>query len=374
MRSVEHLPGICSSMVDTGRLRMHLLSSGPHDGVPVIFLHGNLSSAAWFEELMLAMPARYRCFAPDLRGYGETEDLPIDATRGARDAADDLWALMAALEVDQARVVGWSAGAACAMQFAIDHPRSVASLALVAPVSPYGFGGTRDVDGKPNAPDFAGSGAGTVNADAVEQLRPGRADSASPLSPLQVLRQFFVEPPAYLARERTLVQTMLRQKLGERRYPGDFVRSPHWPYVAPGVWGPINALSPKYFNTSAIADVAEKPPVLWIRGEADKIVSDRSLFDLAAAANPARGDAEVPPQPMVAQMRKVLRRYSANGGEVDEFTMRGTGHSPFLEKPLEFLSALCDFLAREPPPRLNSPCRPARTRSHPAPARSRGSP
>jgi pimeloyl-ACP methyl ester carboxylesterase len=347
MASVEHLPGIESRMVVTERIRTHLLTRGPRGGVAVIFLHGNLSAAAWFEELMLAMPARYTCHAPDLRGYGETEDLPIDARRGARDTADDLGSLFTALQIDAAHLAGWSAGAAAAMQFAIDHPRAVASLTLIAPVSPYGFGGTRDVDGTPNTSDFAGSGAGTVNVEAVEQLRQGRVESDSPLSPLQLLRTVFVEPPVRMAREEILARAMLQQKLGERRYPGDFVHSSHWPYVAPGVWGPINALSPKYFNASAIADIAGKPPILWIRGEADKIVSDHSLFDLAELArqDPASGSAGFPPQPMVAQMREVLRRYASNGGRVVELSMKATGHSPFLERPREFLEAFCDFLA-----------------------------
>jgi pimeloyl-ACP methyl ester carboxylesterase len=342
MASVEHLPGIESRTVATERIRTHLLTRGPRGGVPVVFLHGNLSSAAWFEELMLALPSSYTCYAPDLRGYGETEDLPIDATRGARDMADDLRALLAELQIDAAHLAGWSAGAAAAMQFTIDQPSAVASLTLVAPVSPYGFGGTRDVDGTPTTPDFAGSGAGTVNAQAVEQLRSGQVASDSPLSPLQLLRTVYVKPPARLAREETLVRTMFRQKLGERRYPGDFVRSPYWPHVAPGAWGPINALSPKYFNASAIADVGHKPPILWIRGDADRIVSDHSLFDVAAAAS--QSNADFPPQPMVAQMREVLRRYAANGGRVEEVSMKDTGHSPFLERPKEFLQFFRNFL------------------------------
>ena len=41
---------------------------------------------------MLAMPDDYFRIAPDLRGYGDTEDLVIDATRGARDWSDALLA------------------------------------------------------------------------------------------------------------------------------------------------------------------------------------------------------------------------------------------------------------------------------------------
>lgn len=351
MTCLEHLPGIRSGMVATARIRSHVLVSGPDTGEPLFFLHGNLSAATYFEELMLAMPAGYRCIAPDLRGYGETEDLPIDATRGARDTADDLESLFEALDIEAAHLAGWSAGAASVMQFTMDQPGRVASLTLIAPVSPYGFGGTCDVHGSPAAKDFAGSGAGTVNTDVVDQMRLANTGSDSPAAPLQLLRQFFVNPPLRLDREEILVKATLKQKLGDRRYPGDYVQSEYWPHVAPGKWGPINALSPKYYNTSGIVDLADKPPVLWIRGDADVVISDNSLFDLAALENEQTdsGDSQsvaatIHPQPMVGQMREVLRRYSINGGQVEEYAMKDTGHSPFLEKPEEFVREFCRFL------------------------------
>ena len=39
---------------------------------------------------MLAMPEKYNCVAPDLRGFGLTENKVIDATQGAMDWALDL--------------------------------------------------------------------------------------------------------------------------------------------------------------------------------------------------------------------------------------------------------------------------------------------
>jgi pimeloyl-ACP methyl ester carboxylesterase len=139
---------------------------------------------------------------------------------------------------------------------------------------------------------------------------------------------------------------MLQQKLGERRYPGDFVRSPYWPHVAPGVWGSIDALSPKNFDTSAIVDIGDKPPVLWVHGENDKIVSDCSLFDVAtlASPDPENDSANFPPQPIVAQMREFLPRYASKGGRVEVVSMKDTGHSPFLEKPQEFLHTFRMFV------------------------------
>lgn len=42
---MDLLPGVRAGDVDTDRLRLHYIESGPKDGVPVVMIHGNLSSA-----------------------------------------------------------------------------------------------------------------------------------------------------------------------------------------------------------------------------------------------------------------------------------------------------------------------------------------
>src|SRR3954467_2867156 len=86
-----------SYFVETDRLRLQVLESGPADGEPVVLLHGNLSTGRFYEHLMPGAPERYRLIAPDMRGFGDTEPVPIDATRGLRDWADDTAALLVAL-------------------------------------------------------------------------------------------------------------------------------------------------------------------------------------------------------------------------------------------------------------------------------------
>ena len=92
-------------------------------------------------------------------------------------------------------------------------------------------------------------------------------------------------------------------------------------------------MAPRYFNTSGLIDLAEKPPILWVHGTADAIVSDASYFDLnhlgAVGIVPGWPGADVAPaQEMVAQTRDVLDAYRAAGGAVTEVSLDGVGHAP----------------------------------------------
>ena len=107
------LPGVTSHYVQTSRLKMHYLAYGPSDGIPVVLIHGNLSTGRFYEHLMPNAPDGYRFIMPDMRGFGDTERLPLDATRGLRDWADDTYALMQTLEIKQpVHLAGWSTGGA----------------------------------------------------------------------------------------------------------------------------------------------------------------------------------------------------------------------------------------------------------------------
>ena len=38
--------------VDTARLSVYLYETGPEDGIPVIMIHGNLSTGRFYEQVM----------------------------------------------------------------------------------------------------------------------------------------------------------------------------------------------------------------------------------------------------------------------------------------------------------------------------------
>ena len=113
MRNKELWSGISSREVGTPRLTTHLLESGPEEGVPILFVHGNVASSRFFEETLAALPPHLRGLGPDLRGFGRSEPKPVDAARGMRDLSDDLRDLIKALGYAEDRkihMVGWSLG------------------------------------------------------------------------------------------------------------------------------------------------------------------------------------------------------------------------------------------------------------------------
>lgn len=343
--TVPTLSGITSRTVDTDRLQTHVLTCGDEANPPVVFVHGNFSSATYWEETMLALCDDYFCIAPDLRGYGDSEDRVVDATRGARDWSDDLKALSDAFGDRPAHIIGWSLGGGVVMQFLLDYPQLVKSLTLLNPVSPYGFGGTKGLDGQPCNPDFAGAGGGIVNPEFIRLIKEGYRGSDDPNAPRNVIRTFYYKPPFEAEREEAFLSAALLQKVGDDRYPGDAVPSENWPNVAPGRFGPINATSPKYFNTSAIVDLPQKPPILWVRGDSDQIVADNSMFDMGTLGKLGfvpgwPGEDAYPPQPTVSQTRAVLTRYAENGGAFQEVVIADAGHGAHIEKPEEFVEAL----------------------------------
>jgi pimeloyl-ACP methyl ester carboxylesterase len=320
------------------RLETHYLER-PGDGPVVVLVHGNVSSSRFFAEWMTTLPADWRVLAPDFRGYGDSEPLPLDATRGVRDLSDDAWSWLDALGVEAVHLLGWSVGGGVVQQMTLEAPARVRSLTLLAPVAPYGFGGTRGEEGTPVQDDFAGCGGGAANPDFVTRLGDGDRSDEADTSPRNIFRAFYVAPGFDAGElEDAYVDAMLSTVVGPEHYPGDGVPSPHWPGFAPGVRGMNNAISGAYLDLSGIVAVSPKPPVLWVRGAEDLIVSDGSFFEIGFLGQQGfvpgwPGDDVAPPQPMIGQTRAVFEAYVEAGGELQEVVLSPCGHAPHLEHP-----------------------------------------
>ena len=108
--------------------RLQVLVQGQGD--PVLWLQGlNAPAAAWSVQLA-HFSQTMRGIAPDARGVGKS-DAPEGPYTTAQ-MAEDFLAVLDAVGVERAHVVGLSLGGAAAQELALRHPGRVRSLALLA--------------------------------------------------------------------------------------------------------------------------------------------------------------------------------------------------------------------------------------------------
>jgi len=110
-------------------------------------------------------------------------------------------------------------------------------------------------------------------------------------------------------------------------------------------------MAPVHYDTSAIADIDAKPPITWLRGGQDQVIGDASMFDLAQLGKLGvipgwPGEDVLPSQPMNQQIRAVLDRYRANGGEAEEVTLEDAAHGMPVEVPETVAATIVTHLVR----------------------------
>ena len=334
------------SFIDTETIRTAYFRSGEGKRQKLLVLHGNYSSSVFFMPLMPSLDDRYDVVVPDLRCFGRSEARPINAIRGYRDWSDDVYAFCKAIGWKRFTLLGWSMGGDIAMQFTADHPEMVEKLVLVAPGSPYGFGGTKDEKGTPHIPVGLGSGAGCANPMLTFTGMIGDTQLIR-----NIMYKYLFKPPFRMSPEweELFAQTITGVRIGTEYYPGNYHTSWEWPYVVAGDKGVLNTMSPKYGRLDAFLDVEPKPPVLWIRGDDDQVVSDHSMLEFGNLGRIGLipgwpGEEEYPPQPMVKQTRYFLDQYRSRGGSYIELVIPG-GHVCILESPMQFVTTLDAFVA-----------------------------
>lgn len=347
------LEGVRAKRITTSRLTTRVLFSGPDDGTPVLFLHGNLSSATWWEETLATLPSGFLGIAPDQRGFGDADPMArTDARRGMGDLVDDSIALLDALGLPKVHVVGNSLGGIVIWKLLSDHPEIVLSATMVAPGSPFGFGGTKDAEGTPCFSDYAGSGGGLINPSLLQRINAGDRSLDDRFSPRVALRALVFGEGFIPQREEELLSATLDVHTGDHDLPGDIGMSSNWPFIAPGNWGSTNAASPKHMGSlDALFDAERKVDILWIRGSNDIAISDGAASDPAtlgqAGVLPDYPGSDVyPQQPMLAQTRLVLEKYCRSGGSYSEVILCNAGHVPFLQKPRAFNEVFHGHLKR----------------------------
>ena len=117
-------------------------ASGPKDAPVLVFLHGFPEAAFVWDELLEHFGARYRCVAPNLRGF-ERSSSPKDPEQyRVKHLLADLDALVASLvgaDGKLAALVAHDWGGAVAWNFAVQRPTKLARLVIINSPHPATF-------------------------------------------------------------------------------------------------------------------------------------------------------------------------------------------------------------------------------------------
>jgi pimeloyl-ACP methyl ester carboxylesterase len=279
--------------VRVGNITLHYLSTGT--GPDVVMVHGLAANLAFWGLRIVPLPAaRFKVTVYDLRGHGHSEMPPRGYT--SSQMVDDLDALLRALGIDRAHLVGHSFGGAVALEFAVRHPERVESLTLADAV----LFGVLHARVRPNPERWAALHRWLAQSG----VPVPRADSEHALGLLAFLAD--LEP-----------DQRLRPRADEAFVPFALWRRPAG---AAGQWRRLLA------NTSAVADFATRPA---LTREQLRTVS---LPTLAIYGELSRY------RPMGRALERTIPGCRAR-------LVNGAGHFHPLVRPAGFADELSQFLA-----------------------------
>ena len=121
------MPAITHQQLQLGDVEFHVARCG--EGEPVLLLHGFPELwYSWRHQMQAIADSGRRAIAPDLRGFGGSSAPEAVETYDIEALTGDLAALLNALEIEQAVVVGHDWGSDLAWKFALLHPDRVSAV------------------------------------------------------------------------------------------------------------------------------------------------------------------------------------------------------------------------------------------------------
>ncbi|KAM6553143.1 hypothetical protein CsatB_013905 [Cannabis sativa] len=124
MEKIEH------STVTTNGINMHVASIGT--GPTVLFLHGFPELwYSWRHHMLSLSSLGFRCIAPDLRGYGDTDAPPSPESYSVLHIVGDLIGLLDHLGINQVLLVGHDWGAFTAWYLSLFRPDRVKAMVIL---------------------------------------------------------------------------------------------------------------------------------------------------------------------------------------------------------------------------------------------------
>ncbi|MFS0704707.1 alpha/beta fold hydrolase [Cellulomonas sp. 179-A 9B4 NHS] len=137
------VPGVRHRTTDVNGTTLHHVTAGT-SGDPVLLVHGFPESWWVFHRLIPLLAERHRVVAVDLRGFGDSATAGPDF--GSAVAAEDLHALIGALDLGPVHLVGQDIAGGTLYRLAGDHPGDVRSLtAIEMGLGGFGLEGFADV-------------------------------------------------------------------------------------------------------------------------------------------------------------------------------------------------------------------------------------
>ena len=116
--------------VQAGDVELFIQEMGPEDGQVILFIHGTAAwSGLWRETMTPLAEAGYRCIAIDIPPFGFSER-PAVPSYGNADQAQRIVALMDALGIERAILLGHSFGGGATMETALTIPDRIDALVL----------------------------------------------------------------------------------------------------------------------------------------------------------------------------------------------------------------------------------------------------
>lgn len=225
--------------------RLYYEESGT--GVPVVFVHEYAADYRTWEPQMQRFSRSHRCVTYSQRGYPPS-DIPNDPDKYTQDKfRDDVIAVMDALKIEKAHVVGHSMGAATALHVGINYPERCISVTAAG----CGYGSSPD----PNK---------------VEESRAASRDNA---------RMFAENTMEEGARRYGDGPTRQSQKHKDPRGYAHFIKmlSEHSPQGHAMTMANLQAKRPTLYDMEAGLK-AFKPPLLVIVGDEDEWCVDASIY------------------------------------------------------------------------------------------------
>ncbi|HET7053656.1 MAG TPA: alpha/beta hydrolase [Solirubrobacterales bacterium] len=115
--------------VDAGGSELHYERAG--SGEPMLLIQGmSATHLAWGRDFLAPLEQSFECVVFDNRGMGLSGPALMPFTTA--DMADDVAALLDALEIERAHVLGISMGGMIAQELALAHPERIRTLSLGA--------------------------------------------------------------------------------------------------------------------------------------------------------------------------------------------------------------------------------------------------